>query len=131
MSGPKRDLSRPGSREYRSQNTSFTGLKVLPAECPLPVPPPPPGCDWQRRSAEYKLWSSIWSGPLGFILDETFSPSLALYVIYSIRVLRGETLKAHEAQALVRLAGDLGMTPAGLKSLGYTTTMPPASGGVS
>jgi hypothetical protein len=124
MGGPRQDPSKPGSRAYRGQPGASFGLRVLPAECNLPVPEPPPGCNWPRRSAEYKLWADVWQGPHGFVWDQAFAPSVALYVAYSVRILRGDALKAHEAQALIRLAGDLGLTPAGLRSLGYTTSMP-------
>ncbi len=126
MPGPQRDPSRPHSRVWRESTAErgAMGLKVLPAECELPVPDPPPGCDWPAVSAERRLWDQIFSGPHGAFLDESFGPSVALYVVYTVRVLRGDDLKSHEAQALRHLANDLGMTPSGLRSLGFTTTLP-------
>ena len=124
MSGPRQDPSKTYSRAWRGQNNGPMGLKTLPAECSLPVPALPPGCAWRRGSAERKLWEQIWSGPHGNILDESFGPSVALYVAYTVRVLRGDPLKSYEAQVLRSLASDLGLTPAGLRSLGYALTLP-------
>lgn len=119
--GPNRD---PNALRRARPGDSGASLTVLPAECPLPVPEPPPGCQWPKRGAERKLWDDIWSGPVGCYLDETFSASVALYVVYAVRVLRGDVLKTYEAQMLRGLANDLGLTPAGLRNLGFTTTMP-------
>lgn len=113
MPGPMRNASKPHSRAHASGRS---GLLVLPNECTLPVPPLPKGREWSRE--ERRLWRSIWSGPQGNAYDDSFIAAVAAYVCHASSIYAG-TASAWQAQEFRHLGAQLGLTPAGMASLGW------------
>ena len=113
MPGPLRNAQKPRSR---ANPASSSGLRFLPIECHLPVPALPKGRDWSPE--ERKLWRSIWKGPQGNAYDDSFVAAVAACVCHASAVYSG-TASAWQAQEFRHLGAQLGLTPAGMASLGW------------
>lgn len=115
MPGPQADPARPYSR-HRPKSSS-QGLVVLPNQCEFPVPPLPGGRAWSDD--EKSLWESLWRGPQANEWDDSFIPSVAAYVCHFTAVLSGDA-SAWAAQEMRHLGEQLGLTPRGMRALGWT-----------
>lgn len=116
--GPRRDLSNPNSREYRGKGARrATGPVVLPlAGCDLPAPDMPSGRDW--TPAERDLWQALWESGQATMWDDSFVPIVAMYVRITCDAFTGRVTAGLAAEARY-YADHLGLSPAGLKTLGW------------
>lgn len=90
---------------------------VLPVEGRTgPVPDVPDGRDW--TPAERVLWAELWTSPQATAWLDSQRSAVGLYVIYACAVFAGEAA-AWQATEARHLADRLGLTPAGLTSLGW------------
>ena len=76
----------------------------------------PAGRDWSAH--EEDLWESLWSGPQANAWDDSFIPTVAVFVIYNTTVMQGAA-SAWMAQELRHAAQALGLTPSGMAALGW------------
>jgi hypothetical protein len=89
---------------------------VLPPQCDLPVPRLPRGRDWTRE--ERALWRQVWTSPQASQYDDSYAPTVAANVAHCSAILAGSAA-AWQAQEFRRLGDALGLTPAGLRALGW------------
>lgn len=116
--GPRRDLSNPGSREYRGKGARrATGPVVLPlAGCDLPVPDMPSGREWTEH--ERAMWAELWESGQATQWNDSFVPIVAMYVRITCDAFSGRVTSGLAAEARY-YADHLGLSPAGLKTLGW------------
>ena len=115
MPGPKANPAKPNSR-HRSHGAR-SGLIELPAEgCSLPVPQLPKMREWSKE--ERKLWRNLWKSPQANEWDDSYIPAVASYICHAVAVYSGDA-SAWQAQEMRHLGGQLGLTPAGMLSLGW------------
>lgn len=116
--GPRRDLSSPGSRECRGKGARrATGPVVLPlAGCDLPTPDMPSGRDWTQP--ERDMWAELWASGQATMWDDSFVTIVAMYVRITCDAFTGSVTAGLAAEARY-LADHLGLSPAGLKTLGW------------
>ncbi|MCX4825118.1 hypothetical protein OG883_35710 [Streptomyces sp. NBC_01142] len=94
-----------------------SGPIVLPlAGCDLPVPDMPSGRPWTE--AERTMWADLWGSPQATQWNDSYVPIVALYVRVVCDSLTGR-VTAGLAQEARHLADHLGLSPAGLKTLGW------------
>ncbi len=108
----------PHSRHKRSRD-----LVTLPQECTLPAPKLPAGRAWS--AAERALWRDLWSAPQASQWDDSYAAAVAQYVVHACAVVAGEAA-GWQAQECRYLGDRLGLTPAGLASLGWRLSEPGA-----
>lgn len=120
MPGPMRNAQKVNSRAHRPATAAVTqrgGIVELPATgCSLPVPDVPEGREWSP--AELKLWEDIWQSPQATQYDDSYTPAVAAYVCHAQAIYTG-TAAAWQAQEFRHLGDRLGLTPAGMASLGW------------
>lgn len=92
-------------------------LTILSMEHGIPAPKPPAGTSFDVD--ERKTWRDLWKGPTGAIWDESFIPAVATYVLLSHKLYRAEGT-AWVASTQQALGDSLGLSPKGLKNLGFT-----------
>ena len=92
-------------------------LTILSMEHTIPVPKPPSGTSFDAD--ERKTWRALWQGPTAAIWDESFIPAVVTYVLLSHKLYRGEGT-AWVAASHASLADSLGLSPKGLRNLGFT-----------
>lgn len=116
--GPRRDPTRPYSRTHREGGKqSRVGLVVLPLSgCDLPVPDMPTGRAWGE--AEATMWADLWESPQATQWHDAYVPIVALYVQVVCQSLSGRAT-AGLAQEARHLADHLGLSPAGMRTLGW------------
>jgi hypothetical protein len=114
MAGPKADPSRQYSRHRDRKATR--NLLVLPSECTLPPPKMPVGREWTRE--ERRLWRELWTSPQATQWDDSYSTSVAAYIVHVSAVLSGQA-SAWQGQEMRHLGDQLGLTPRGLLALGW------------
>lgn len=121
--GPVRDPSKPFSRSNRSNpERRSVGLVVLPAEGnPVDPPPMPSGREWSE--AEVELWNDAWSSPQSTKWDLSATGVVSLYVRALHQCLNGR-VSATLAAEVRQLADHMGLTPEGLKRLGWVIAEP-------
>lgn len=118
MPGPLRNPSKPYSK-HRSGGRSAV---VLPAAgCDLPPPRMPAGRRW--KAGERALWRELWSSPQAVQWDDSAGTVVAAYIAHMTAVLGGSAA-AWQAQESRHLADRLGLTPAGMTSLGWRIAEP-------
>lgn len=115
MSGPMPNPAKPHSR-YRDRNRSGFGLVVLPHTCDLPVPSLPGGREWTEQ--ERQTWEDLWTGPQASQWDDSFIPAVAMFVVNCSNILAGQS-SAWMAQEARHLSDRLGLTPQGMRALGW------------
>ena len=76
----------------------------------------PPGRAWS--DAEQQMWSSLWESPQATQWDDSYVPIVALYVQVVCQSYAGRATAGLAAEARY-LADHLGLSPAGLKTLGW------------
>lgn len=115
MPGPLPNPARPASRH---RTAARPGLVDLPADgCDLPIPPIPTGSrKW--TAAERKLWRELWQSPQATQWDDSYCIAVAVYIAHSSAIL-SENASAWHAQEFRHLGDKLGLTPAGMASLGW------------
>jgi hypothetical protein len=103
----------PFSRAHRGKRT----LTVLPAAgCTLAVPKMPRGREWTAE--ERALWHELWRLPQATMWDDSYAASISMYIASVSAVLAGTAAGWQAAEA--RQLGDrLGLTPEGLRALGW------------
>jgi hypothetical protein len=116
MPAPRRDPSKPHSREWRGVNRQREVVVLPPGGCDDPVPPLPDGREWTPR--ERDRWQSLWQSPQATMWDESAAATVASLVIYETMLLEGKSA-AWSAQELRHCSTELGLTPAAMKSLGW------------
>ncbi|MGW1260089.1 phage terminase small subunit [Streptomyces sp. NPDC002513] len=116
--GPRRDPTRPYSRTHRDdRKPPRAGIVVLPLSgCDLPVPDLPPGRSWSE--AERTMWGELWASPQATQWHDAYVPLVAMYVQIVCQSLAGRAT-AGLAQEARHLAEQLGLSPAGLRTLGW------------
>lgn len=116
--GPRRDPTRPYSRANREGGKQpRAGLVVLPLSgCDLPVPPMPSGRTWGM--AEVAMWEELWQSPQATQWFDAYVPLVAMYVQIVCQSLAGKAT-AGLAQEARHLADHLGLSPAGMRTLGW------------
>jgi hypothetical protein len=82
----------------------------------LPVPPLPKTRQWTPD--ERKRWKKLWTGPQANAWDDSFIEAVACYVAYGSAIMRDDA-KAVVMQEWRHLGDRLGLTPAGMASLGW------------
>ncbi len=111
--GPKPQPDRPRSRH----NAALTEKVKLPASgCDLPAPDMPAVREWSEF--ERQVWNDLWASPQATQWDDSNVPTVAAMIVYYVAILRGEA-SAWEAQEYRHSSGSLGLTPAGMKLLGW------------
>ncbi|WP_455680010.1 phage terminase small subunit [Streptomyces rubrogriseus] len=125
--GPRRDPTRPYSRANREGGKQpRAALVVLPlAGCDLPVPPMPPGRTWTE--AEEVMWVGLWESPQATQYDDSYIPLVALYVQIVCQSLSSRATAGLASEARY-LADHLGLSPAGLRTLGWVMEQPDTHG---
>ncbi len=118
MPSPTPNPSRPHSRHRQSAT-----LVELPAECALPMPKLPRGRKWSP--AERALWRELWRSPQASQWDDSYAAAVAQYVVHACAVVAGQAA-GWQAQECRYLGDRLGLTPAGLTSLGWRLPEPGA-----
>jgi hypothetical protein len=90
---------------------------VLPlAGCGDPIPDMPAGRAWTEP--ERTMWTELWESPQATQYDDSYVPIVALYVRVVCDAITGR-VTAGLAQEARHLADHLGLSPAGLKTLGW------------
>jgi hypothetical protein len=114
MPGPTRNSAKVNSRAHRG-NTSG-GLRILPPECDLPVPPLPKSRQWSPD--ERKRWKRLWTGPQANCWDDSFIDMVAAFIVHGTAVMAGSAA-AWQGQEFRHLGDKLGLSPAGMAALGW------------
>lgn len=111
--GPRPNPSAPRSRHRVPDDKTI----YLPAEgCDLPPPKLPSVRKWSAY--ERRLWHELWGSPQASQWDDSNIPAVAAMLVHYSAILAG-TATAWEAQEYRHLATSLGLTPAGMKTLGW------------
>lgn len=118
-SGGARNRSGPQKDNNSLRGADRAGLRVLPAtpfnrafpEFPLP----------NATVREDTLWRKAWQAPQAWAwIDEPWRwQTIALWVRRTA-MAESDEAKANDINAMIRLADQIGMTPAGLKENGWT-----------
>jgi hypothetical protein len=116
--GPRRDPTRPYSRTHREGGKQpRADLVVLPLSgCDLPVPDMPSGREWS--DAERAMWGELWASPQATQWHDAYVPLVAVYVQIVCQSLSSKAT-AGLAQEARHLADHLGLSPAGMHTLGW------------
>lgn len=118
--GPRPDPTKPFSRYTREGRA--TQRTQLPAEGnPLPPPELPTGRAWS--DAERALWEEAWGSPQSTKWDLSMCGVVALYVAALGQMLTGR-LTAGLVAEVRQLAEQLGLTPEGMRRLGWEIAEP-------
>ncbi|MFI2029122.1 hypothetical protein ACH465_15065 [Streptomyces buecherae] len=76
----------------------------------------PTGRSWNE--AERDMWASLWATPQATQWDASYAPVVAVYVQVVCQSIGGRAT-AGLAQEVRHLADHLGLSPAGLRTLGW------------
>ncbi len=116
--GPRQRPETKYSRAHREGGKQpRAGLVVLPLSgCDLPVPDLPAGRVWS--DAERTMWAELWASPQATQWHDAYVPLVAMYVQIVCQSLAGKAT-AGLAQEARHLAEQLGLSPAGLRALGW------------
>lgn len=118
-SGGARNRSGPQKDEHSLRGADRAGLRVLPTEPFNQEHPtfPLPG----SLAREVQLWNETWKSPQAWawIGDPWRWHTIAMWVRRAVAA-ESEEAKATDVQAMIRLADQIGLTPAGLKENGWT-----------
>jgi hypothetical protein len=79
--------------------------------------------DDERTARELVVWREVWKTPQAhaWALESWRWRTVALYVRYSVRMEAGDCPSSVASQ-VIRLADQIGLTPAGLRENGWTIT---------
>lgn len=115
-SGPQPD---PNSGRSETRGLSFTALPSGGCDLDPPAWPMSLARDEQQAELEVERWAQIWKSPQAFVWHAERWRWLAVahYVRMAVVVECGGT--ASEVTAMIRLADQVGLTPAGLKENGW------------
>ncbi|WP_329069887.1 phage terminase small subunit [Streptomyces sp. NBC_01429] len=116
--GPRQDASKRYSRAHRGNRASAASAVVLPLSgCDLPAPDLPSGVAWSEH--ERAMWAELWESPQATQWSDAFVPLVATYVrvVYSNLTGRATAGLTQEAR---HISEALGLSPAGLRTLGWT-----------
>lgn len=115
--GPRQKPWTPHSRANRGKGGTAPTLVTLPqAGCLLPAPDLPAGRPWTEP--ERAMWAELWASGQATQWTEAYVPIVALYVRVVCDAFAGR-VTAGLAQEARHLADHLGLSPAGMKSLGW------------
>lgn len=103
--------------QRQNSGVSAQKLTILPMDHGIPAPKPPAGTDFDAD--ERRTWRELWKGPTAQIWDESYVPAVATYVLLTHKLYRGEGT-AWVASEQRALGDSLGLSPKGLKALGFT-----------
>lgn len=113
MPGPRANPNKPYSK-YRS---GARAPVTLPADgCDLPPPKLPSGRKW--TPADRRTWRELWGSPQAVMWDDSVALLVAAFIVHTSAVLAGEAT-AWQAAESRHLADRLGLSPAGMASLGW------------
>lgn len=116
--GPRPNPNAPYSRARRGEpKARHTGPVVLPLSgSDLPAPDLPSGRAWSAH--EQAMWADLWSSPQSTQWDDAYVPLVALYVQITCQSFAGRATAGLAAEARY-LSEHLGLSPAGMRSLGW------------
>ena len=103
--------------QRQNSGVSAQKLTILSMDHGIPAPKPPAGTSFDAD--ERRTWRELWKGPTAQIWDDSAAPAVAAYVLYSHKIFRGEAT-AWVAASHASLADSLGLSPKGLRNLGFT-----------
>ncbi|WP_328896405.1 hypothetical protein [Streptomyces sp. NBC_00236] len=90
---------------------------MLPLDgCDLPAPDMPSGRDWTEP--EKATWTELWASAQATMWDDSFVLMVATYVRITHDIFSGQCRAGLAAEARY-YADHLGLSPAGLKTLGW------------
>ena len=101
----------------RSEARSGRNLTILSMDHCIPVPKAPAGTSFDAD--ERKTWRELWKGPVAQIWDESYIPAVATYVLLTHKLYQGQGT-AWVASEQRALGDSLGLSPKGLKALGFS-----------
>lgn len=118
-SGGARNRSGPQADPNSLRGANRPGLRVIPGrkynrafpEMPLPG----------RTDREVELWNAAWESPQAWVwIEEPWRwQTIALWV-RRVALAESKDATAADVASMIRLADQVGMTPAGLKENGWT-----------
>ena len=103
--------------QRQNSGVSAQKLTILSMDHGIPAPKPPAGTSFDAD--ERKTWRELWKGPVAQIWDESYIPAVATYVLLTHKLYQGQGT-AWVASEQRALGDSLGLSPKGLKALGFS-----------
>ena len=103
--------------QRQNSGVSAQKLTILSMDHGIPVPKAPAGTSFDAD--ERKTWRELWKGPVAQIWDESYIPAVATYVLLTHKLYQGQGT-AWVASEQRALGDSLGLSPKGLKALGFS-----------
>ncbi|UQA95261.1 hypothetical protein [Streptomyces halobius] len=108
-----RNPQSPHSRYREAQR-----ITVLPLDHGLPVPDMPEGREWSEHERVY--WRELWETPQASQWDDSTAGIVSAVVVYWSAILAG-TASNTQHMEYRHLTKSLGLTPEGMRALGWVT----------